>query len=273
MNRFFLYFILILNITSSELVFGDDTQATENAFTKLVKGNYPKVLILIISSDDKPVYVELQKLWRSYMHTCPTNVEAYFIKGNPNLTNLFKIEKDVIWSKTEESLIPGILNKTIISMEAMLPRLNEFDYVLRTNLSSFFVFDRMLKFLKGLPRHNCYCGSIREFDSIYYIEGMGIYLSKDVVKEMVKEKNELLNQTWMFDDVVLGKFFQNRSLIYLPVKRIDITKIETWKNMRGKIPNDGFFFRLKNDDPDLRASDEVYVYKQMLRKFYGISIN
>ncbi|MCX6988703.1 MAG: hypothetical protein NTZ52_04285 [Chlamydiae bacterium] len=116
----------------------------------------PKVLVLIIASDNFPgvdlvfPYPELKKIWRSYMHTNP-NIEAYFIQGDPNLSSPYEIQGDVIWSKTEENLRPGILNKTLLSIECMLPRINEFDYVLRTNLSSFYVFPRLLHFLQTLP--------------------------------------------------------------------------------------------------------------------------
>jgi hypothetical protein len=106
-----------------------------------------KLLVLIIASEDLPVYVELQKIWRAYMHSFPANVDAYFIKGDPNLPTKYQFVDDVIWSQTVENLIPGLINKTVLSLEAMLPKLHQYDYVLRANLSSFFHFPRLLEFL------------------------------------------------------------------------------------------------------------------------------
>ena len=40
-----------------------------------------KVLVLIITSDNLPVYPKLQKVWKSYMHSDPEHIEAYFIRG------------------------------------------------------------------------------------------------------------------------------------------------------------------------------------------------
>ena len=77
-----------------------------------------KILVLIIASDEYPVYVELQKIWRSYMHYNPKQVEAYFMKADPDLGTMSIIQDDVIWSKTSETLAPGIINKTILSIEA-----------------------------------------------------------------------------------------------------------------------------------------------------------
>ena len=83
-----------------------------------------KVLVLIIASDQVPIYRELQEVWRSYMHSDPQHIEAYFIKGDPNLPSLYEIKEDVIWSRTEEGWSPGIINKTVLSLEAMRDRLH-----------------------------------------------------------------------------------------------------------------------------------------------------
>src|SRR3990167_3166550 len=127
-----------------------------------LEAKIPKLLVLIISSDNYPgspfphPYRQLQQVWSSYAHLDPSHVEAYFIRGNPNLTAEVELEGDVLWSRTEECVKPGILNKTILSMEYFLSRLHEFDYVLRTNLSSFYVMPKLLEFLKTLPKNGVY---------------------------------------------------------------------------------------------------------------------
>ncbi len=111
-----------------------------------------KILVLIIASDNLPVYVEEQKIWRAYMHLNPKHVEAYFIKADPTLSTPFAIKEDIIWARGAENVRPGVLNKTLLAFEALLPRLHEFDYVIRTNLSSFYVFPRLFTFLETLPK-------------------------------------------------------------------------------------------------------------------------
>jgi len=97
--------LLILSL----LIFQSKTVAKEREM---------KVLVLIICSDQFPgttltfPYKEMQEVWRSYMHRDPEHVEAYFIRANPHLNSMYEIQGDVIWSKTEENVIPGILNKT-----------------------------------------------------------------------------------------------------------------------------------------------------------------
>src|SRR4051794_35502725 len=91
----------------------------------------PKILVLVIASDDLPVYRELQNIWKAYMHSDPEHIEAYFLKADPLLTRPFEIREDVILSQTAENLIPGVLNKTLLAFECLLPGIEEYDYVLR----------------------------------------------------------------------------------------------------------------------------------------------
>jgi len=122
-----------------------------------LKSRQKKILILIIASDNHPAFLQLQEVWRSYMHLDPEHVEAYFIKGNPNMEAPYEIIGDTLYSKVVDDYQPGILKKTVLSMEFVLDKIHNFDYVLRTNLSSFYAFPQLLQFLNTLPEKNCYC--------------------------------------------------------------------------------------------------------------------
>ena len=116
---FSFHLILCLGLNYPASLFPSDDNALllnpKKAHSKI------KLLVLIIASDNLPVYVEEQKIWRSYMHLDPRHVEAYFIKGNPQLPANYFFKEDVIWSQTQDCIIPGILNKTLLSMEALMP--------------------------------------------------------------------------------------------------------------------------------------------------------
>jgi hypothetical protein len=227
-----------------------------------------KVLVLIIASDQFPVYVELQKIWRSYMHLDPKHIEAYFIKGDEHLPTTTRIEGDIIWSKTSDGWIPasgGILNKTILSLEMMLPRIYEFDYIIRTNLSSFYIFPRLLKFLKTLPKTRCYCGS--HIGDGKTGSGCGFILSPDLIKGLVENKRNFWNITNTGDDVAIGKFLHRQGIRLLPQKRMDFFSLSDWYN-KGSIPQDVFQFRVKNDQYALRLVDDIFIQSELLRMFY-----
>lgn len=231
-----------------------------------------KLLILIIATDDFPgsdlvfPYRELQNIWRSYMHLDPKHIEAYFIRANPNLTADFEVINDVLWSKTEENLKPGILNKTILSLQYFLPRLQEFDFILRTNLSSFYVLPQLMKFIKTLPKTKTYCASGEQFGS-----GCGYLLSNDLAALIVEHKDRLLNNLGD-DDVCIGYFLRDFGIPLLPAPRKDLLCLEDWMNYRiAPNPHD-FHFRIKNLSHNLRLTDDLFIFSELIKKYYNISV-
>lgn len=251
-----LFFYMAIIFVAASVVHGsqEDVKAKRNI----------KVLVLIIASDEEDFYVKLQKMWRSYMHYNPNQIETYFIKGDPNLPTLYKIDQDVIWSRTHECFRPGIINKTLISLEAFLPRMaNEFDYVLRTNLSSFYVFPKLLHFLQSCPTSNFYCGVRGEG----FASGSGFIMSPDVVQLLMKNDN-LFNNIKANDDVLIGQSLLSKGIKIFPQNRIDIFDIKTWYDYQSVFPKDVFQFRIKNHNKNLRLVDDLYIYSQLLNTFY-----
>lgn len=247
--------LLILFLYLSTWIEGKESKTQENL----------KVLILITASDNLPVYAELTKIWRSYMHSDPEHIEAYFIKDNPYQFDNYMIHDDVIWTKTNESIIPGILNKTILAMECMFHRLDEFDYVIKTNLSSFYVFSRLLKFLNTLPRTQCYCGAKIDFLDYPFVSGAGTIFSTDLAKRMVFSKDFFYDSTW-FDDTRIGYFFQLNNIEIISASRLDLT-LEKWFEISEKVPLNIFHFRT-TQSPELRMTDELYLQNDLKKMFY-----
>lgn len=239
-----------------------------------------KILLLIICSDDLQVYLELQKTWRSYMHNNPQQIEAYFLRGNLNQTTTFQYKDDTIWTKTHESYESGVTNKTILTFEGIIPRLHEFDFVVRTNLSSFMIFPRLLKFLESAPKTKFYCGSPMfynkpPFTMLPYASGSGFILSTDLVALLVENKSLFLNHPHCCDDVHIGSFFFNQGIALVPKNRIDITTIEQWNQNRNKVDPDLFHIRVRSANSALwaRLAQEPPVHRKLFDEFYGKNIN
>ena len=228
----------------------------------------PKVLVLIIASDDKAYYLEEQKIWRSYIHLDPTHVEAYFIKASPVLETPYAVIGDEIWSKTEENYIPGILNKTLLSMEALLPRLDEFDYILRTNLSSFYYFPKLFEFLKTLPSTECYSAVIGSLNGKKFGSGAGFILSPDLVKLLIDRKAELIDNP-LPDDVAIGHFLLHHAIQIIPAKRLDFISYKAFVKHRNRKLSKHYHFRLKHENESLRNTEEVELHKIFRGMFYG----
>jgi hypothetical protein len=228
-----------------------------------------KILVLIIASDDLPVYIQEQQIWRAYMHLDPDHIEAYFMKGDPQLEVDCKIDGDTIWTKSQENIIPGVLNKTLLALEHIAGRLGEFDYVLRTNLSSFYVFPKLLERTVSLPKDNCYFACPGTLGTIRFGSGSGLMLSPDLALQLIAAKQDLWNNS-LVDDVCIGRFFQNRVPI-IPADRFDILSIQTWQACKERLPLK-YHYRVKNNNSTLRATDEVYVMRQLLQLFYHVTL-
>ena len=217
-----------------------------------------KVLILVITSDNEARYLELQKLWKSYMHSDPEHVEAYFIRADHNLSLPCEIRGDVIWSRTKECLIPGVIEKTVRSLEYLLPRLKEFDFVIRTNLSSFYVFPQLLQFLETLPKKLCYAGPVA-WETATLVSGCGIILSSDVAEYIANQRYRLMtHRNTDYDDVVLWRFLlMNRINRYCATEAYRLFP-EQWET---EIPSHIFHLRIAGT-----PSEEMR--DQLVKQFY-----
>ena len=92
-----------------------------------------KIIILILANDSG-IYLECQKLWKTYMNLHP-NIKSYFIKFNPELTTDILVDNNTIFIKGNESFITGCLIKTLESINYVLKN-EDFDFIFRTNMSS-----------------------------------------------------------------------------------------------------------------------------------------
>jgi len=247
----------------------------------------PKTLILIIATDDKPVYREQQRIWQAYMNSDPKHFEAYFIRANPDLPTPYEIKKNEIIVKTKEGLSPGIINKTIMSMEALQGRLDEFDYILRTNLSSFFPYKNLKNHIEKLPKENCYSGISMyniagwEFsrDLVYvpFISGAAIIFSKDVVKLLIKEHGKLEEfKEKIPDDVFIGLFCHKNKIPFKSAQRWDYPTHAGWLENNHKIEDYAYHFRAKYSY-DVRTlqdpyKDELLTLNALLKRYYSITL-
>lgn len=246
-----------------------------------------KTLILIIATDNLNAYKELQKVWEAYMNKDPDHFEVYFMRADPELKESFSVKRNEITVKTEESFVPGIVNKTIMSLEAMASRLDEFDYVIRTNLSSFFPFDNLLKYLNKLPRENCYAGIAlyqpKElglppgFDLVPFVSGAGIIWSKDVAKMLIDghaEYNVYKKDTP--DDVFLGLFFQEKKVPIICACRWDYPTYAGWLEGNHQIEEYAYHFRAKSSyfvrKGEDSFKDELCTLKALLQRYYDITL-
>ncbi len=231
-----------------------------------------KALMLVISSEGE-LYQELEKVWRTYKDSDPEHIEVYFVKADPTIQDECELIEDTLWAKTEENFYPGMTIKTLYAMEYMLPRLHEFDYVIRTNVSSFFVFDRLQNYLKTLPKTGCFAGHIdggnHEQLTDKWICGAGMYPSSDMVELFVSNKDFILADPALYsnyDDVFISYFFQANNIPLRQGHYFEWFKTRKEWDSLTHIPSKYFHFRIHSASD--RLTNDLYVQHWLLDHFY-----
>lgn len=152
--------------------------------------------MLIISSDTDPVYAEHRKVWSSYMNSYK-DIECYFIqyRDGPQA-----IEGNTFWLRGKESF-PNILSKTIDSIKYFLK--NDYDFIIRTNLSSLWNFKVLLDYLQTLPREGVYNGFIGSHKNSQFASGSGYIMTPDIC-DLLIENRQVAESYGEMDDTAVG---------------------------------------------------------------------
>ena len=204
-------------------------------------------LIILILANDNEYYLQMQNLWRKYMNT-HQNIKSYFIKYNVNNINNDKdifIEDDTIYIKGKnESYIPGCLDKTIKSFEYILNNEN-FDYVIRTNMSSVWDLNKIYNLLLS---NNLYAsGVIGNHYSQLFISGAGMLFNRDICNLIIQNKN-LLNYN-IIDDVSIGTLLTKLNINPTALTRFEAYNYENnLQNINLQEIDNYYHFRCKSSD-------------------------
>jgi hypothetical protein len=245
------------------------------AFVHAGTDEIPKVIVLIAASDSPSYFMGLQTAWRKYMRSEPEHVTAYFLKANKSLgTTEYAIIGDTIYTNVEDSSQPGVLLKTIASIKAVAA-LHEYDFLVRTYLSSFFHLGRLLQFLEKLPRRGIYYGRIGDHEGIRFAAGTGIYLSADVAAYLIQEVQKLSidEMRRLPDDVIIGKLLQERLELNIAERTDLLTKEVFGLQWKQTLQVEGIFhWKLRNiGHQSHRHSHEVQMHRTMIAAVYQSS--
>ena len=163
-----------------------------------------KICILIISVNNctnKRWTLEKQ-VWKKYMDLYD-NIDCYFIECTIEGFNKININ-------CKESYIPGIYQKTIESLKKVG---NKYDFYVRTNLSSFFIFENLINILNTITQKTpMFIGS--GCDEANWTSGTSIVLNKkakNILTTYGQQKQYYFN-THIPDDVLIGKVFKNYNI-------------------------------------------------------------
>lgn len=202
------------------------------------------ILVLIIAGGSQyPQYVDMETIWRSYMNTYP-NIRGVFMKLRPELAEDLVVDGDTVWVRGEESLVPGIMMKTVRCIQhALAGHWGEFDFVVRTNMSSVINLPLLQTILTQRLHAN---ETINYFGARIYnwVEGSCIVLSRSACDYLVEHADL---HTGLFDDVYIGEILYPHFGITNYPKR-DVLTIEELNQLREDELGVYFHYRCKSDE-------------------------
>lgn len=181
--------------------------------------NRKYIILFIYYKND--IYDEMLKLQRTYVNSHP-NFKSYFITYDSKQEEDVKLIGDILYVKGKESIL-NITHKTLESFKYFLNLDYEFDFIIRSNISTVVNLYRLSEFLNSIPKQNIYCGGdilcLGWLDAYYgitdskyfgthYVHGTSMILSKDSVDFCVKNKE--LFDYGVVDDVSFGVFFKTK---------------------------------------------------------------
>ncbi len=183
-----------------------------------------KILLLSIYSKTE-LYDKMLELQRKYIHT-HRNITSYFVQMTLNIEEDIIIKDDMILVNGNESIL-NILYKTIKALE-LLTTLDQYDYVIRTNISTVSDLNKLYEYCEQAPRKNLYTGGrILELNWLgsgitdethfgtTFIQGTFIVFSIDLIQKILKDKEKL--DYSIVDDVSIGIYIKQYTDIYIDI--------------------------------------------------------
>jgi hypothetical protein len=201
-----------------------------------------KVLMMIISGGDDPIYRKLIPILQTNQHPQVRNVFIEYSQGVSEIT----LTGDTLLLPGIESY-DGLTCKTIDSIEYFL-RDESITHVIRTNLSSVWHFPRLLSHLETLRPSGLYGGVIGKYVTGDYVSGAGMYMTRDVALLLVKIKQRACEYPYI-DDVAIACALSaaNVDITSIPT-RVDLTSPALFHEKKNIVTGDLYHYRLKQSE-------------------------
>jgi len=246
----------------------------------IIKPHY-RAIILIFASNNNNIYINCRKIWKTYMNLDPT-IKVYFVYGQLQVNDIlydFDEKSDFIFSDINEQDFPFVIEKTIKAMQLIHENVS-YDYFIRTNLSTFWDFNKLHLQLNELPTKNCYSGDgpLPGYKSSgYYLSGTDTIVTPDMISSIINNKH-LIDYNSV-EDAAMGKYFNgilgapmlpNRICFFEDINSInEIDKIQN--RIIDAINNNKNHYRVKTLYGN-REEIDFCIYKQLLLNIYNINL-
>jgi hypothetical protein len=235
---------------------------------------YFRAIVLVPASFTIKVYYELIKIWRAYMNLEPT-IKCFFVHGNSHYPRPDEPD-ELYFPDIKECWIPGMVDKTRAATQHVVENY-EFDFLIRTNLSTFWIWPRLLERLNTLPTNNCFIGDMSVLEPRSVI-GFSLIMSKDVATDFAYCQLDLntINRDQPEDKTIsrwLREFKKQEPQFYKSSRceRLEFKTAYSPDDVTNHIKNADKLgrdhFRIKNMDN--RDTIDIAILNHLLKHYYN----
>ena len=166
---------------------------------------YYKAILLVLASDNAHIYKFFKQVYESYMNENP-NVRVFFVYGAG--TNFERKEYDLVYDDLKETPMPPWMTMKVIRAMEYIDQNYDYDFLVRTNLSTFWDFNALLERLETMPKERCLSGKIGIFPPPF-VTGIAMTISRDLIKEIVKKPHlvNIYHPKYVAEDRMISEFF------------------------------------------------------------------
>ena len=177
-----------------------------------------KILHLVLYSNNE-IYNEMYNITSEYYKKFSENVKTIYYMFDNDINEDYILKNDIFLIKGEETFIPGILNKTLIVFNYFLK--NNYDYIIRSNISTIINFDLLLKYLnhnnisygggnKLSLRWICPKSGVidKSLFNLIFFQGTCIILNRYLFNLLMKYENEIRRD--IIDDLAICLLIQQK---------------------------------------------------------------
>lgn len=204
---------------------------------------YNVITIVVSSVLDPWINIENNGIRETWLTKKDDNNLVLFYYGG---VDELKVDNDKIFLPQEEGFI-NMGKKTILLLEYILQNY-EFNYIFKTNTSSYIDLNLLNEYIIDKPKENLYSGIVGNHNGIEFVSGCGVLLSKDMVELFVNNKDKVRHD--IIEDVSMGLFFKENNIKIIPGPRFDVN----FSN-ENSIPNNHFHYRCKDYERGDRLND------------------
>lgn len=235
--------------------------------------------VLIIDSDEDPVYAEARAIWRRNAQL--QGVPIFFLRASPDIhDDVLYVDGDTLYTRWFDDFAERLNDKMLKAFQ-YLQQLGGYDFVLRSNLSSFYRLDLLAQVLQQLPVSRIYAGCPNEIElpivgggvlPLTYISGSGFILSADMVDLVLQRKHQFARN--IIDDIWIALTLQDiprLALARCEVEDFHEISLENVLKVQARIEQavqrQVFHFRVKNTGALPRKQLDLPVFAMLIQRF------